>query len=726
MANNTIQLKRSSVAGKQPNTSTLAVGELALNLTDQKLYSSNGTGIFEPASNVSSLYVGNSSVYTTVNSTAFSGTSNNATNAFGKTESNLNVNNALTSNNSSYLGGTLAAAYVQNTDSRTLSGNLVFSGANNTVTGNLTISTTGDLIFGANAGIYANGSLGTANQVLTSDGTGVYWSTVAAGSTGGTISQQQYTGDGVTTTFTVTGGYTSNNLSVYLNGVLLRNGTEANVSDGSTFTITPAPSNGALIDAIGFAGVVSNIVNVASQYVWTNTQTFSNTITFSSTINGTANNSLYLGGNTASDLRTYADNKAGNAYSNAIAYSGNAAAAYTNAVSYVDGKSYVNTNQLSTNLSNYAALSGATFTGAVVVSNNLTVTGNLTLSGNTLIVGANNLVVSDSVISLHTPANLAPLTSNDGKNIGIAFHYYDTEDRHALLYRDNSTGYLQYHTDGGDPISNSNPTGNSFGVIQAASFWAGNSSVYSTANATTYTGTANNSTNLGGVAAASYTNTSGAYTISGVHTHTANIVLNNNLNLNFQTVNTSVYVGMRQQIDDNFVFFSSNTTGGQRAVWSVFANSITSTFSVSIPTLLNNSARINSLGVGTDASGTSGEIRATNEITAYYSDERLKTDIKVISDALNKVSKITGVTYIENEKSKELGFNSDARKVGVLAQQIQKVLPEAIRPAPFDIAEDGTSISGENYLTVKYENLIPLLIEAINELAKKVEKIEGK
>jgi hypothetical protein len=230
----------------------------------------------------------------------------------------------------------------------------------------------------------------------------------------------------------------------------------------------------------------------------------------------------------------------------------------------------------------------------------------------------------------------------------------------------------------------------------------------------------------GGVAAASYTNTSGAYTISGVHTHTANIVINNNLNLNFQTVNTSSYVGMRQQNDDNFVFYSTNTAGGQRPVWSVFANSITSTFSVSIPTLLNGNTRINSLGVGTDASGTGGEIRATNEITAYYSDERLKTDIQVISDALNKVSKITGVTYIENEKAKELGFDSDTRKVGVLAQQIQKVLPEAIRPAPFDIAKDGTSKSGEKYLTVKYENLIPLLIEAINELSNKVKKLEGK
>jgi len=57
MANTTIQLKRSSVAGKQPNTSTISVGELAINLTDKKLYSSDGSNIFEPAANVTNLNV---------------------------------------------------------------------------------------------------------------------------------------------------------------------------------------------------------------------------------------------------------------------------------------------------------------------------------------------------------------------------------------------------------------------------------------------------------------------------------------------------------------------------------------------------------------------------------------------------------------------------------------------------------------------------------------------
>lgn len=57
MANTVFQLKRSSVAGKQPNTATLSVGELAINLTDKKLYSSDGSNIFEPAANVTNLNV---------------------------------------------------------------------------------------------------------------------------------------------------------------------------------------------------------------------------------------------------------------------------------------------------------------------------------------------------------------------------------------------------------------------------------------------------------------------------------------------------------------------------------------------------------------------------------------------------------------------------------------------------------------------------------------------
>lgn len=86
-----------------------------------------------------------------LNSTAYTGTSynsNNTTYVNNKTEGNLNVNNALTANDSTYLGGTLASSYVQNTDSRVLSGNLEFTGANNFFTtglkvgANLVVNTT--------------------------------------------------------------------------------------------------------------------------------------------------------------------------------------------------------------------------------------------------------------------------------------------------------------------------------------------------------------------------------------------------------------------------------------------------------------------------------------------------------------------------------------------------------------------------------------------------------
>ena len=71
----------------------------------------------------------------------------------------------LSVNNSTNLGGTAAASYVQNTDSRTLSGNLIFSGANVVFSGGARFS----------GGVIANGSLGTAGQILASNGTSVYW-----------------------------------------------------------------------------------------------------------------------------------------------------------------------------------------------------------------------------------------------------------------------------------------------------------------------------------------------------------------------------------------------------------------------------------------------------------------------------------------------------------------------------------------------------------------------
>jgi hypothetical protein len=137
--------------------------------------------------------------------------------------------------------------------------------------------------------------------------------------------------------------------------------------------------------------------------------------------------------------------------------------------------------------------------------------------------------------------------------------------------------------------------------------------------------------------------------------------------------------------------------------------------------------RFNSLGIGTNASGTTGEIRATNQITAYYSDARLKENITKIDSALEKVESLSGVTYNANELAESFGFINKEQQVGVLAQEVKEVLPEAVKPAPFDIMLfEGTEISksGQNYMTVQYEKLVPLLIEAVKELSAQVKELK--
>jgi hypothetical protein len=126
-----------------------------------------------------------------------------------------------------------------------------------------------------------------------------------------------------------------------------------------------------------------------------------------------------------------------------------------------------------------------------------------------------------------------------------------------------------------------------------------------------------------------------------------------------------------------------------------------------------NNTQLNSLGVGTTSSGTAGEIRATNNITAYYSDDRLKTRLGNIENALAKVMSLNGFHYEANETAQALGY-AVKPEVGLSAQETQKVLPEVVVPAPID----------EKYLTIQYERVIPLLVEAIKELKQEIDSLK--
>jgi hypothetical protein len=130
-----------------------------------------------------------------------------------------------------------------------------------------------------------------------------------------------------------------------------------------------------------------------------------------------------------------------------------------------------------------------------------------------------------------------------------------------------------------------------------------------------------------------------------------------------------------------------------------------------------NSAPVNSAII--DATG---GLSVFGNITAYYSDERLKTKTANISDPLKIIDKLNGFYYTLNDVAKSFGIKNTRQEIGLSAQEIQKVLPELVHMAPFDKNTDEhgniTSKSGENYLTISYDRLAPVFVEAIKELTK--------
>jgi hypothetical protein len=118
----------------------------------------------------------------------------------------------------------------------------------------------------------------------------------------------------------------------------------------------------------------------------------------------------------------------------------------------------------------------------------------------------------------------------------------------------------------------------------------------------------------------------------------------------------------------------------------------------------------------TGALTVTGAITATGDITAFASDIRLKDEILDIENALDKVKSLKGFTYKFNELAVSLGFDGNQRHLGVSAQDVLAVMPTVVKPAP----------ANSEYLTVQYDKLVALLIEAIKELSREVENLKTK
>ena len=169
------------------------------------------------------------------------------------------------------------------------------------------------------------------------------------------------------------------------------------------------------------------------------------------------------------------------------------------------------------------------------------------------------------------------------------------------------------------------------------------------------------------------------------------------------------------------VLASSLTSVGTLATLTVTAT-ITGSVTGSAATFTSTSqnSQFNSVGVGTAGSTTAGEIRATNNVTAYYSSDRtLKENIQDIPNALEIAVAIGSKTfdwtdaYLEAHGGED-GYFVQKSDFGVIAQDVQKVFPIAVRTR-----EDGT-------LAVDYEKLGTLAFAALNQLLKRVEALEAK
>jgi hypothetical protein len=219
---------------------------------------------------------------------------------------------------------------------------------------------------------------------------------------------------------------------------------------------------------------------------------------------------------------------------------------------------------------------------------------------------------------------------------------------------------------------------------------------------------------------------------SGVVTNlTGTASININGTVGATTPTTASFTGttftLDQKSDTAFATPGALTATASRSFASTVSGAAVMGFGTTNDVALMNRAGTVCLGVGpnttainipgTLASGAltvTGAITATSEITAYFSDSRLKNFSGKIENALNKVLQLNGYYFTENEVAKSLGFTNDERQVGVSAQEVFAILPEVVAAAPID----------SQYMAVRYEKLVPLLIEAIKELKTELDEVK--
>ena len=434
---NTILLKRASTAGKVPVTANLSLGELSINSTDGRLYTTTGSAIVDLTQNDKITLSGDASG-TSTNPAAGGNYSNLAVtlSSTGVTAGNygsatsiptivVDAKGRVTSLTTNAVSTTISLAGSTGSGSVSGGGTLTVNGLNGIATSvagsTITISGNGTVLT-ANVSLYESVTASTTNATfypMLSDKTDGNTASFSSS----TLSYNPSTGLLTTTQLSSTTAVATN---FSTGNAVISGGSLNNTTVGAT---TPNTGRFTTVTATTVnAGTIGNTGATLTGTLSTATQTNITSV-------GTLTSLAVSGATTAAAITSSGTVIASAVQAGTI---GNTGATLTGTLS----------TAAQPNITSLGTLSSLTTTGDVTVG------GNLTIQGNTVTIGSNNLTVTDSIIGLHTFANGAPLISDDGRDIGVRFHYYKGADKHAFLGWENGTETLVYFANAAEVSSN--------------------------------------------------------------------------------------------------------------------------------------------------------------------------------------------------------------------------------------------------------------------------------
>ena len=384
---------------------------------------------------------------------------------------------------------------------------------------------------------------------------------------------------------------------------------------------------------------------------------------------------------------------------------------------------YYNANTIMLNGGTHSiSANGSQYTGNSATATTATTATNL--SGGTVYA---TLVQSSGVLNLGS-ASATPYSNPTGQSCGITFggwessscrqygvftEYENVGGNYAKLAINWHTGIRigAYSSYGGTRFFN-NAWGSGGTGVQTMSINDGDNHVRVVNNL--YVGGTVTGSNLSGTNTGDQTNISGnAASASGLHGPGATALYSTDAGLGYGTALQVREVNIAGAQGSNMIY-------APRLGWhwgGIVASSIAMEASGRIGIFNNPGTSYEAFVCAalTASTGTfGGAITATGNITAYYSDDRLKTRLGYIENALDKISTLDTFYYEANALAQSLGY-TPKREVGLSAQQVQQVMDEVVSPAPIDA----------RYLTLQYERLVTLAFAGIKELRKEVQELRG-